>query len=188
MSSIKCGNCGQTHQSVFQVKVCYGPTAAQQAEKIATYNANVASGIYGDAERAKAQAAPVKLNPVERLQAASAQLPTVEGHTSTYYALYEVDFEAGGVNEGRWNFYRVDKPVEGKWAGKTFIKLAVSDTDVRLSFQRQLAVAEGIVAVGPLKAAQDYGHQIGKCAICHRKLTDPESIAAGIGPVCAGKL
>lgn len=26
-----------------------------------------------------------------------------------------------------------------------------------------------------------------KCAVCGRKLTDPASIAAGVGPVCAGK-
>ncbi len=27
----------------------------------------------------------------------------------------------------------------------------------------------------------------GKCCVCARKLTTPESIAAGIGPVCAGR-
>jgi hypothetical protein len=27
----------------------------------------------------------------------------------------------------------------------------------------------------------------GKCSRCHRELTDPESIARGLGPVCAGR-
>ena len=27
----------------------------------------------------------------------------------------------------------------------------------------------------------------GRCRVCHRTLTDPDSIAAGIGPECASK-
>lgn len=32
-----------------------------------------------------------------------------------------------------------------------------------------------------------YAKATGKCGVCHTKLTDPKSIAAGIGPVCAKK-
>jgi hypothetical protein len=32
-----------------------------------------------------------------------------------------------------------------------------------------------------------YAKVTGKCGVCHTKLTDPKSIAAGIGPVCAKK-
>jgi hypothetical protein len=32
-----------------------------------------------------------------------------------------------------------------------------------------------------------YGKATGTCGICSKTLTDPKSIAAGIGPVCAGK-
>lgn len=32
-----------------------------------------------------------------------------------------------------------------------------------------------------------YAKVTGKCGVCNTKLTDPKSIAAGIGPVCAGK-
>lgn len=42
-------------------------------------------------------------------------------------------------------------------------------------------------AADPLSAAKAYGHQFGECSICGRELTDPASIAAGIGPVCASK-
>lgn len=37
-------------------------------------------------------------------------------------------------------------------------------------------------------AATDYGKRTGRCGICGRELTDPASIAAGIGPICAGRL
>lgn len=36
----------------------------------------------------------------------------------------------------------------------------------------------------PLGTAQKYGKESGRCCSCGRDLTDPESIAAGIGPQC----
>lgn len=46
---------------------------------------------------------------------------------------------------------------------------------------------EAIVAVAadPMNAAIAYGKRFGKCAVCARTLTDADSIAQGIGPVCA---
>lgn len=38
-----------------------------------------------------------------------------------------------------------------------------------------------------LAAAKLHGQQTGECSCCGRELTDPESIAAGIGPICASK-
>lgn len=39
----------------------------------------------------------------------------------------------------------------------------------------------------PLAAAMKYGKLAGRCCSCGRDLTDPASIEAGIGPICAGK-
>ena len=39
-----------------------------------------------------------------------------------------------------------------------------------------------------LKLAQMYGHETGNCAVCHRTLSDPISIAQGIGPQCLKRL
>lgn len=36
-----------------------------------------------------------------------------------------------------------------------------------------------------LEQAAEAGVQTGRCVVCARLLTDPESVAAGIGPVCA---
>jgi len=35
--------------------------------------------------------------------------------------------------------------------------------------------------------AAEFGQQTGVCCMCGRDLTDPESVAAGIGPICSGK-
>jgi hypothetical protein len=37
----------------------------------------------------------------------------------------------------------------------------------------------------PKAAAIAYGRETGRCSICNRELTDPQSVAAGIGPICA---
>lgn len=39
-----------------------------------------------------------------------------------------------------------------------------------------------------LEKAKEYGRQTGNCLICGRELTNPNSIANGIGPICAGRL
>lgn len=39
----------------------------------------------------------------------------------------------------------------------------------------------------PVGTVASYGHQTGRCSFCHKTLTDPQSVAAGYGPVCAKK-
>lgn len=43
------------------------------------------------------------------------------------------------------------------------------------------------IAIDPAGEAVRYGKETGECSCCGRELTDPVSIAAGIGPICANK-
>jgi hypothetical protein len=43
------------------------------------------------------------------------------------------------------------------------------------------------LASDPLAALTAYGKRTGNCSCCGRPLTNPVSVAAGIGPICAGK-
>jgi len=43
------------------------------------------------------------------------------------------------------------------------------------------------IEADPEAAAALHGKLSGRCSICSRDLTDPESIERGIGPICAGK-
>lgn len=43
------------------------------------------------------------------------------------------------------------------------------------------------IKADPKGCAVAYGKATGVCGVCHKTLTDPKSIAAGIGPVCAAK-
>lgn len=50
-------------------------------------------------------------------------------------------------------------------------------------------IAETLIDVESrgIEAVADIGRATGRCCVCARELTDAESIAAGIGPVCATK-
>lgn len=69
------------------------------------------------------------------------------------------------------------------------VQMYVSDDlhRVQLSVDTQIDVLRKI-AKNPAKAAARFGHEFGHCAICGRGLTNDESRARGIGPVCAERL
>jgi len=55
------------------------------------------------------------------------------------------------------------------------------------SFEYAAGALRDIVRPLTLEEAAAFGHETGRCCVCARELTDPASIAAGIGPVCAGR-
>lgn len=81
-------------------------------------------------------------------------------------ALYVTDSELGGEYVG--------KIVNGKFEAR---REAKADT---LSLLCE-------IASNPLESAVKYGRSTGKCCVCGKELTDPGSVAAGIGPICANK-
>ena len=97
--------------------------------------------------------------------------------------------------DGVYKFFRIDGPTEGKWAGWRFVKIQASDELHRLGSQRPGSAYQGKmvdalreVAADPRAASVAYGRELGRCGVCGRTLTDADSIAAGIGPVCAGRV
>lgn len=96
---------------------------------------------------------------------------------------YAVETEEGAVNT--LAFYKVDRPTEGRWAGYVFVKHLVSDAEERMSWAASKAILAKIAEAGPEAASARYSHEIGKCGVCNRTLTNDESRARGIGPVCA---
>jgi hypothetical protein len=68
-------------------------------------------------------------------------------------------------------------------------KIIPTDTGARFLKSRDCSAeteAQVIAsAQDPEAAAVAYGKEYGRCSCCGRTLTDPESIARGIGPICA---
>ena len=89
--------------------------------------------------------------------------------------------------DGVLGFFKVDCPTEGRWAGYVFVKQMASDTEYPVRGTRRGVVLDAI-AVDPQAASVRYGREIGACGVCGRTLTDEDSRARGIGPVCADKM
>jgi hypothetical protein len=93
---------------------------------------------------------------------------------------------------GKVAFYIIDNVKEGKWAGWVFVNILAGDNKLRCGSQRPGQKYQGKhedlireIQKDPLAATVLFGRLIGRCGICGRTLTDPESIEAGIGPICA---
>jgi hypothetical protein len=90
--------------------------------------------------------------------------------------------------DGVTKFYKVDYPTEGRWAGFVFVKVQASDDlhPIRNSAERTRILDE--IAKDPREAMLRYGRELGACGHCGRTLTDEESRAYGIGPICRQKV
>jgi len=173
------------------------PTAEERAAALADITAQRTSGIpnvpasdpYVAPARSTAQReASIAERKAEAARDAGSQLPTFANARAL-----AGDIPAGRYairnGEGEVEFYKIDKPTEGKWANYVFLKIMASDTEYPIkSAARQMSVYKAILEVTPAAASRAYGVEIGHCGVCGRTLTDNESIAAGIGPVCAAKL
>lgn len=84
---------------------------------------------------------------------------------------------------------------EDKWQGFTFVTDGAEyGQGRRYGMQRPGQTYRGdiqaqltVIAADPRAAAAAYGRLVGSCGLCGRKLEDPESVARGIGPICAAK-
>lgn len=84
-------------------------------------------------------------------------------------------------NTNEISFYSVWINDEGtRWSVKQYL----SDLLTPLPRKSQYQILNEI-GVDPAEAAARYGHEIGRCGVCHRKLTNDISRERGIGPICA---
>jgi len=83
----------------------------------------------------------------------------------------------------------------GKWDGWVFVKDGAEyGSGDRYGSQRPGETYKGkivdelrAIATDPFEASKAYGKLVGRCGVCHRPLEDENSVAAGIGPICAKK-
>lgn len=75
------------------------------------------------------------------------------------------------------------KTVGGDYLGKVIGQAFQANRDATDEHKAAIKV----IAENPAEAASRYGIRTGTCSCCGRELTDPDSIAAGIGPICAEK-
>lgn len=89
--------------------------------------------------------------------------------------------------------YRVDgriyKVLPSRTSERHYAKELVGETETGFRFTYAPGAMRFIRAEHRLtdEQAREFGRTTGVCCVCARLLTDPKSIAEGIGPVCSGK-
>lgn len=90
---------------------------------------------------------------------------------------------------------QIDNVTKGKWAGWVFVKDAAEyGQQQRYGSQKPGATYQGkiedaltVIMADPKAAMAAYGHLVGRCGVCNRKLEDKDSVERGIGPICEAK-
>jgi|SRR5579872_1896679 len=86
------------------------------------------------------------------------------------------------------DFFRVDRPADGPYRGRTFVKRVIGGRpNVNVRGRTAVLALKAILAEGIEAAGQRYGVELGQCCRCNRHLTDATSRALGIGPDCRAK-
>lgn len=223
---MKCGKCKEDHETVAEVRACYG--AAIESEAMTTVHGK-RDGQYEliqkllaerdiaplpaydeiKAKITKREASDMIAHLINKIPRSSVALSIhgEPGHGNGY-ARTEPDVPAGyyatpsltGNND--LDFWHVDRPTEGKWAGYTFVKRVIGGRDdamiprnykKRVKTERirgrvdQLAALDAIRAYGVYESNMLFGSELKYCRKCGIHLTDDTSRELGIGPVCRGK-
>lgn len=124
----------------------------------------------------------MKAMPRPRTQAAP-QAPVAEVADGRY-ALVRVPSIENLPGDSRTVFIKVRTPQDGKWAGFTFVDYEAGEQRIPVKDRTLKAAVLRIISHDPLGASMLYGREVGRCGVCHIKLTDDDSRAMGIGPDC----
>lgn len=128
---------------------------------------------------------------------ASAHIDSLLERQRTKRTTEDRKFDQNTVPAGRYalttdgdpTFYQVDRPTEGRWDGWTFVNLIHPGGDrIRPIKGGERGKVLALLAENPTAYSAEYGKHTGTCGVCSRLLSDPESVARGIGPVCARRL
>jgi len=158
----------------------YGHLTEKQMETVQRLTVQSAER---QAARAVEQAARAVSAPVVTVQAIEVAFNNAK-EAGVKYPKLRLDtfvFSPAGENSKKAGAIYIKNKEDGVYLGK------VAGGRLFTSRDCTTEAAERIVAVSsdPKQAAVAYGMKFGACSICGRALTDSDSIARGIGPICA---
>jgi hypothetical protein len=197
---MKCGKCHEEGVTVEHVRKCYNVEAkVADAGKATIRQINFIKALLVERELTVGTL-PVTFDDADKMiKKLLAQKPVVKVASSKkhdvpagYYATPSIT----GNND--LDFWHVERPTEGKWAGYTFVKRVIGghsdlslprDSKKRVRSERiarvsQVAAMDAIIAFGVEKSHELFGTELKFCRECGIHLTDELSRELGIGPVC----
>ena len=114
-----------------------------------------------------------------------AQSTTIQSIPAGYYAITG--------KRGEIRLYRVSVGTSGHWKGFRFIVRLIADgghtyLETKIADRDHRDALLTYIGNHAAECSAAYGHLTTRCGLCNRVLSDTESIARGIGPICAGKV
>lgn len=195
---MRCGHCHQDHETVAQVRDCYGVGAVATQVRVNKYHGDChRCGAFIEKERGHIElvdgnwrvfhngACPEQVKiPVKPVAPTQVKVAS-ERWTDIPAGHYAVPSLTGNND---LDFFRVDRPEEGKWAGYVFVKRVIGGRpSVPVRKAEKARALAAIAQAGIEAAAVKYGQEIGRCYRCNRHLTDETSRRLGIGPDCRSR-
>lgn len=181
MSSIICGNCKKNHTNVQEVRDCY---KASNTPRISVDPGTGFTHIWEGATNANVS------QTIEQVvtEALAAQEPSEFQREAVRTFSEKWTPEDAGIyanNDGE--IFKVYKALNGS---HMLCKKLVADKESKTAEFQYVGAPKRHVNHDmklTLEQAKTFGAIYGVCCVCGRTLTDENSIAAGIGPICAGK-
>jgi hypothetical protein len=200
---MRCGNCKNHHATVDNVRACYNGEsveAEEQVERVVSVwpaseaQINYALGLQEERNLPDGYVIRTRdeLTNMDRAQVSDIivllkSMSRAEGKGVGNYTMPPGRYAVQNDDE-EWEFFEVSKPTEGRWKGYTFITLLVGSPGqyrkVKMGPERRNSVLR-IIEANQKEAMLNYGQFSGVCGRCSSPLTDPQSLARGIGPKCA---
>lgn len=191
--SIRCGHCGGIHDSVADVRQC----ATENVGTMQDFKQIVDDITVGDPWEGATESDPGVWSPGPAAYLDARRNPEPApfepggfgGPTADEVRQKQWDEMLKEISEG---FYALSEEeiyqVVRSKAGRLYAKVLVGTQ----SGGRWEYAAGAIVKLKPemrmdLAAVSKYGKETGTCLVCGRTLTNPDSIEAGIGPICASR-
>ena len=199
---ITCGNCRQSHWTSKEVQECYASEGTVKTEEPEGKWSMDLTQRFGGTDKQRQFIVDLykrKEIPREDYPQTADELlcaiTSVDDASKAIDSLLELPDK--GVAEGRYafeeggrmRFFQVRKPDEGRWKGYTFVdELFGSPGDFSKEGVRNRSERERILKViaNDDDALARFGRELGICGVCGSPLTNEESRALGIGPVCRG--
>jgi hypothetical protein len=195
--TVRCGK-GHDHESVADVRECYGITGFPQT--FADYKENMYPGNCRKCG-AKVEANQGRVDKIDgkwltsHLDGKCPEKPPLQKaqsltNTDRYDGIPKGHYATASLTGNNdFDFWRIDRPEQGQYAGRTFVKRVVGGKpDMNVSRDTKFAALEAILEIGTEVSATLYGRELGRCYRCNRHLTDQTSRRLGIGPECRSKM
>lgn len=178
-------------------------------ELIAAIHQSLEQGRLDNARRLAGEARDASINDVAdrafaAIEKATPRVPKITGAVPAQLreGLYTVEDEQGHVTfrvqkQAADDKFAAGETIIGRLTGsnneKDYQGVAFWKTDGRVILWKKarndarLEAAVRVLVGDPKAAALRYAQESGRCYLCGRTLTTPESIAAGLGPICASR-